>query len=139
MSISKDERECAVFRSRRMYQTDLMSNLATAEDRGLRRGVEIGKREGIGIGRREGRREGINEGIDIGRREGINEGIDIGRREGMDEGLRKGMDEGLRKGAHDAMIIFARRLLAQNHSVEEIMDYTELSREEIEKLRSDSE
>ena len=99
MSISKDERECAVFRSRRMYQTDLMSNLATAEDRGLRRGVEIGKREGIGIGRREGRRE----------------------------------------GAHDAMIIFARRLLAQNHSVEEIMDYTELSREEIEKLRSDSE
>ena len=83
MSISKDERERAVFRSRRMYQTDLMSNLATAEDRGRR--------------------------------------------------------EGIRKGAHDAMIIFARRLLAQNHSVEEIMDYTELSREEIEKLRSDSE
>ena len=91
MSISKDERERAVFRSRRMYQTDLMSNLATAEDRG----------------RREGRREG--------------------------------MDEGIRKGTHDAMILFARRLLAQNHSVEEIMDYTELSREEIEKLRSDSE
>ena len=91
MSISKDERECAVFRSRRMYQTDLMSNLATAEDRGLRRGVEIGKREGR------------------------------------------------REGTHDAMIIFARRLLAQNHSVEEIMDYTELSREEIEEIRSDSE
>ena len=99
MSISKDERERAVFRSRRMYQTDLMSNLATAEDRG----------------RREGRREG------------------------MDEGLRKGRDEGRREGTHDAMIIFAKRLLAQNHSVEEIMDYTELSREEIEKLRSDSE
>ena len=34
MSISQDERERAVFRSRRMYQTDLQSDLATAEDRG---------------------------------------------------------------------------------------------------------
>jgi len=34
MSVSQDERERAVFRSRRMYQTDLQSNLATAEDRG---------------------------------------------------------------------------------------------------------
>lgn len=38
MSISQDERERAVFRSRRMYQTDLQSNLATAEDRGERKG-----------------------------------------------------------------------------------------------------
>ena len=34
MSISQDERERAVFRSRRMYQADLQSDLATAEDRG---------------------------------------------------------------------------------------------------------
>ena len=38
MSISQNERERAVFRSRRMYQTDLQSNLATAEDRGERKG-----------------------------------------------------------------------------------------------------
>ena len=38
MSISQDERERAVFRSRRMYQTDLQSDLATAEDRGRRIG-----------------------------------------------------------------------------------------------------
>lgn len=38
MSISQDERERAVFRSRRMYQTDLQSDLATAEDRGERKG-----------------------------------------------------------------------------------------------------
>ena len=38
MSISQDERERAVFRSRRMYQTDMQSNLATAEDRGVQRG-----------------------------------------------------------------------------------------------------
>lgn len=39
MSISQDERERAVFRSRRMYQTDLQSDLATAEDRGRRQGA----------------------------------------------------------------------------------------------------
>ena len=33
MSISQDERERAIFRSRRKFQTDLQSDLATAEDR----------------------------------------------------------------------------------------------------------
>ena len=46
MSISQDERERAVFRSRRMYQTDLQSDLATAEDRGERRGRAKGRAEG---------------------------------------------------------------------------------------------
>lgn len=45
MSISQDERERAVFRSRRMYQTDMQSNLATAEDRGAqKRNIEIARR-----------------------------------------------------------------------------------------------
>ena len=45
MSISQDERERAVFRSRRMYQTDLQSDLATAEDRGMyKRSIEIAQR-----------------------------------------------------------------------------------------------
>jgi len=47
MSISQDERERAVFRRRRMYQTDFQSNLATAEDRGERRGVLKGRAEGM--------------------------------------------------------------------------------------------
>jgi len=38
MSVSKDEHERAVFRSRRMYQSDLESNIATAEYRGEKRG-----------------------------------------------------------------------------------------------------
>ncbi len=45
MSISQDERERAVFRSRRMYQTDLQSDLATAEDRGeKRKATDIARR-----------------------------------------------------------------------------------------------
>ncbi len=46
MSISQDENEHAVFRSRRMYESDLISNLATAED----------------VGRKEGRKEGFTKG-----------------------------------------------------------------------------
>jgi len=40
MSISQDERERAVFRSRRMYQTDMQSNWATARDQGRKEGRE---------------------------------------------------------------------------------------------------
>jgi len=44
MSISQDEREQAVFRSRRMFQTDLASNLATAKDNGrAERSIEIAR------------------------------------------------------------------------------------------------
>jgi predicted transposase/invertase (TIGR01784 family) len=40
MSVSKDEREQAVYRSRRMYETDMQSNIATAEDRGRQEGLQ---------------------------------------------------------------------------------------------------
>ena len=44
ISISQDERERAVFRSRRMYQSDRDSDMATAEDRGKRiRDIEIAR------------------------------------------------------------------------------------------------
>ena len=38
MSVSQEEKERAINRSRRMYETDLASNLATAEDIGEKRG-----------------------------------------------------------------------------------------------------
>ncbi len=37
MSISQDEKEQAVFRSRRMAETDRLSDLATAMDKGMRK------------------------------------------------------------------------------------------------------
>ena len=53
MSISQDERERAIFRSRRMFQSDMESNIATAEERGRREG----RQEGEAKGRAEGRAE----------------------------------------------------------------------------------
>ena len=82
MSISQDERERAMFRSRRMYQTDLQSNLATAEDRGRR------------IGQQEGRQEGrLERNLEI-----------------------------------------ARMMLSAGESIEKIMCYTGLTRQEITQL-----
>jgi len=51
MSISQDEKERAVFRSRKMYQTDMDSNLATVRD--------IGRQEGMAEGMAKGRAEGM--------------------------------------------------------------------------------
>lgn len=74
MSISQDERERAIFRSRRKFQTDMQSNLATE------------------------------------------------REEGRAEGEQK------------RSIEIARRLLRRGRPIEEIMEDTDLSREEIERL-----
>ena len=60
-SISKDERERAVLRSRRMFQTDMESNRITAE----RRGIEIGEKRGIKIGEKRGIEIGEKRGAEL--------------------------------------------------------------------------
>ena len=82
MSISQDEKERAIYRSRRMFQTDMESNLATAEDRG----------------RLEGRAEGIAEGIAEGR------------------------------------LAIACNMIKRNRPIDEIIEDTGLTREEVENL-----
>ena len=66
--ISKDEHERARLRSRRMYETDMISNLLTAERRG----------------EMKGRAEGEIRGIEKGRAEGIIQVAKTMKREGMD-------------------------------------------------------
>jgi len=57
-SISQDEKERAIFRSRQMYITDMYSNIRTAEKRGIaigeERGIAIGEERGIAIGEERG-------------------------------------------------------------------------------------
>ena len=45
--ISQDERERAILRSRRMYETDMTSNLLTAKRKGEIEGEIRGREEGI--------------------------------------------------------------------------------------------
>jgi len=75
--ISKDEHERARLRSRRMYETDMISNLLTAERRGEMKGIKKGKAEGIEKGKAEGRAEGKAEGIIQVAKTMKREGMDI--------------------------------------------------------------
>jgi predicted transposase YdaD len=50
MEISQDERERAIMRSRRMYETDQINAILVAEDRGMTKGKAEGKAEGEAIG-----------------------------------------------------------------------------------------
>ena len=83
MSVSKDEHERAVFRSRRMYQSDLESNIATAEYRGEKRGEKRGEI----------------------------------------------------RGERRTKLTIAANMLKRNRPIDEIIEYTELTREEVENLR----
>ena len=55
MEISKDEHERALFRSRRMYQMDLESNLAAATRMGEEKGEAKGRAEGEAKGMAKGK------------------------------------------------------------------------------------
>ena len=45
MNISQDERERAIFRSRKKFQMDIASDMATAKDIGRREGMEEATKE----------------------------------------------------------------------------------------------
>ena len=113
-SISKDERERAVFRSRRMYQTDMESNRITAE----RRGIEIGEKRGLEIGEKRGITIGEKRGITIGEKRGL----EIGEKRGLEIGEKRGREE------------TARILRAKGLPVDIIAEATKLTPDEIERL-----
>lgn len=62
-----------------------------------------------------------------------------GIRKGKEEGLREGKAEGLREGTSEEKIETAKRLLRNKMDIEVIMVATELSREEIEKIKRELE
>jgi len=106
-SISKDERERAVLRSRRMFQTDMESNRITAERRGIK------------IGEERGEKRGEERGIKIGEERGIKIGEERGEK-------RRDAD---RKEA-------ARILLAKGLSLDIIAEATKLTLDEIKRLEN---
>ena len=53
----------------------------------------------------------------------------------MDEGIQKGIQKGRAEGKHNREIEIAKKMLLKNKNIEEIIDFTDLTKEEIEKLR----
>ena len=49
-------------------------------------------------------------------------------------GIRQGREEGLQEGMKERSKAIAKKMLEKNKPIEEIMEFTELTKEEIEKL-----
>ena len=75
--------------------------------------------------------EGRKEGIQQGKKEGLKEGIQQGKKEGLKEGIQQGKKEGKK----EANIENAKRMLENNIEISIISKITELSEEEILKLK----
>ena len=69
----------------------------------------------------------------------IKNSVDTAKREGIAEGMEKGMKEGLEKGRAEGMnqrsLDIARNMLADGVDINQIMKYSGLSQEQIEKLK----
>jgi len=85
--------------------------------------------------KREGLEEGIKEGIEKGIEKGRKEGIEEGRKEGIEKGRKEGIEEGIKEGEKKGKIEIAKKCLQKGMDISEIIELTELSKEEIEKLK----
>lgn len=85
----------------------------------------------------DGRREGIVAGKFLGREEGLIEGEAKGIEIGLTEGFIEGEIVGIDKGEYNKAIEIAKKMLLKNKPIEEIMEFTELTIEEINKIKSD--
>ena len=66
---------------------------------------------------------------------GIEDGEARGERRGIEIGEARGERRGIEIGKHNTSLNFAKTMLKNNYSIDNIMEITGLSREEIEKLR----
>ena len=58
--------------------------------------------------------------------------------QGLESGIKKGIEEGIKEGAKEKQLEIAKKLLSKKVSIEEIVEITDLSKEEIENLKSNS-
>ena len=65
----------------------------------------------------------------------IDTALEKGREEGMAKGMEKGLEKGREEGMEKEKIATARRLLSMGLSEKQVSTATELSLEEIQKLR----
>ena len=69
-------------------------------------------------------------GYDKGLEDGLKQGID----EGIKQGIEQGVENGIKQGIEQEKIQIAKKLLEKGRSIEEIMELTDLKREDIEKI-----
>ena len=65
---------------------------------------------------------------------GYDKGLEDGLKQGIEEGIKQGKEEEIRQGIEQEKIQIAKKLLEKGRSIEEIMELTDLKREDIEKI-----
>ena len=73
----------------------------------------------------------FNEGIEKGREEGMEEGREEGIEKGMERGREEGMEKGIGKGREEVAL----RMLQQNMELQLISQVTDISIEQLQKLK----
>ena len=68
---------------------------------------------------------------------GREEGIAVGRKEGREEGITLGKKEGRNAGIKETITNMIKNMLKFNEDEETIMKYTNVKKEEIEKIRKE--
>ena len=91
---------------------------------------EFAAKQGREQGRQEGREQGMQEGIEKGIKQGMKQGI----KQGMQKGMEKGRKQGKAEGVKDQKIASARMMLADGLSLDKVILYSGLTKEQIMKL-----
>ena len=121
MSISKDEREKAIFRNRRIALADQESNRITAE-----RNMQMALAKAEETGRETGEKAGREAGEKMGR--------EAGEKAGREAGEKAGREAGEKAGEKAKAIEIAKKLINRNRPIEEIIEDTGLTQTEIETI-----
>ena len=124
--LTGDEEVKRLAEIRLMSELEEKSALASARDAGMKRGTKIGEEIGIKKGEAIGRQKG--EAI------GRQKGEAIGRQKGEAIGRQKGEAIGRQKGEKESKEKIARKLLDAKMPIEQIIEITELTEEEVQRI-----
>ena len=125
MTVSQEERERAIARSRRMYQTDMQSDIATSEDNGE-------KEKTLEIARNALRMSSTMPIDDIVKLTGATH--DEVFMLIQDERMEPCMTDAINRGKKRKALAVARNALQMGIIIDDIVKLTGLTREEVENL-----
>ncbi len=94
--------------------------------------IEHGTTQGWKKGLEEGMEKGMKKGVEKGRAEGLDEGLE----KGLGKGILQGLEQGMEKGAREKSCQIAIRMISEGYGDQEIQTLTQLSLQEISKLKN---
>ena len=69
-----------------------------------------------------------------GEEKGIKQGFEKGIKQGIEKGIKQGIEKGIEKGKKEEQVKIVKKLLEMKIPIEQIMDITKLTKEEIERF-----